>query len=115
MKLMILILAIAMVESGGNTEAVNQTENAVGWLQIRPICVQDVNRILGEHRFKLADRCSKEKSIQMFKIYTEHYIKAYKLEDTFENRARIWNGGPKGYKKNSTLKYWEKVRKEIKQ
>ena len=32
---------------------------------------------------------------------------------TDEILARNWNGGWKGYKKKSTLKYWNKVRKEL--
>jgi hypothetical protein len=27
--------------------------------------------------------------------------------------ARIHNGGPKGYKKTATVKYWNKVKKEL--
>jgi hypothetical protein len=32
---------------------------------------------------------------------------------TDQDRARIWNGGPNGYKKKATLGYWAKVRKEL--
>ena len=32
---------------------------------------------------------------------------------TYEILARIHNGGPKGHEKESTLPYWEKVKKEM--
>ena len=36
------------------------------------------------------------------------------MKPTYEVYARIWNGGPDGWKKRSTLKYWKKVKKELK-
>lgn len=30
-----------------------------------------------------------------------------------EARARIWNGGPRGYRKDSTKKYWKKVKEAM--
>ena len=53
-----------------------------------------------------------EKSKEMFWFYTNHYMKAYGLEGD-EARARIWNGGPRGYRKESTEKYWEKVKEAM--
>ena len=32
---------------------------------------------------------------------------------TDEDRARIWNGGPNGYKKQATVKYWKKVKEHL--
>lgn len=71
-----LVDALIQVESGGNDSAIGDTHlgsnHAVGVLQIRPIMVREVNRILklkGEsHRFKMKDRYDREKSIQMFLI-----------------------------------------------
>ena len=34
-------------------------------------------------------------------------------DSDFETIARNWNGGPKGYKRNSTLHYWNKVEIEL--
>ena len=53
-----------------------------------------------------------EKSKEMFFFYTDHYMKAYGLEGP-EARARIWNGGPRGYRKESTEQYWEKVKEAM--
>ena len=103
-----LISAIIQVESGGDTLAYNSKEDAVGCLQIRPIMVREVNRLVGKDSFKLKDRWSKAKSIQMFNILRSHLKGA-----TDEQIARTWNGGYNGHKKQSTIKYWKKVRKNI--
>jgi len=100
-----LIAAIIQVESGGNDSAFNKAENAAGCLQIRPIMVREVNRIAGT-AYTLADRLDRKKSIEMFTIYTNHYTPCWAPELV----ARRWNGGPRGDKKQSTAKYWHKVR-----
>lgn len=103
-----LIDAIIYVESRGDTLAHNVSENAVGCLQIRPIMLREVNRLLGYNKYKLADRWNKSKSIEMFNVIKEHTT-----NPTDEKLARNWNGGWNGYKKQSTLKYWQKVKKQL--
>jgi hypothetical protein len=104
-----IISAMIKVESAGNDSAYNLKEEAVGCLQIRPIMVREVNRILkrrGEDkRFKLKDRWSRDKSIEMFTIWRDYHHS----NSEYEKIARNWNGGADGYKKKSTEKYWEKV------
>jgi hypothetical protein len=104
-----LIAAIIQVESGGDTLAYNSKEDAVGCLQIRPIMVREVNRLLGKDSFTLYDRWSKAKSVQMFNI-----LRSNIKEATNEKISRVWNGGYNGHKKQSTIKYWQKVRNKIK-
>lgn len=103
-----LIHAIIHVESRGNTYAHNVGEDAVGVLQIRPIMVKEVNRVLGFDKYTLKDRWDKQKSIEMFNV-----IRYNTPNPTNEKIARNWNGGPNGYRKNSTLKYWQKVKKQL--
>ena len=103
-----LIDAIIYVESRGNTKAHNIPEDAVGCLQIRPIMLKEVNRLLGYNKYKLVDRWSKAKSIEMFNVIKEHTT-----NQTDEKLARNWNGGWNGYKKQSTLKYWYKVKEQL--
>jgi soluble lytic murein transglycosylase-like protein len=103
-----LIDAIIYVESRGDINAYNAKENAVGCLQIRPIMLREVNRLLGYNKYKLTDRWNKEKSIQMFNV-----IKKHTTNPTDEKLARNWNGGWNGYKKQSTLKYWHKVKEQL--
>jgi soluble lytic murein transglycosylase-like protein len=100
-----LIEAIMQVESGGDTLAHNLAEDAVGCLQIRPIMVREINRLLGKDSFKLKDRWSKAKSIQMFNILRSHLKGA-----TDEQIARTWNGGYNGKNIPQTMQYWVKVK-----
>tara|TARA_R100001369_G_scaffold86561_1_gene121158 strand:+ start:1101 stop:1604 length:504 start_codon:yes stop_codon:yes gene_type:complete len=107
-----LITAMAWVESGGNPATIgdiNLPMPSVGLLQIRPIMVREVNRILRKQgldkRFKNSDRKDGDKSIEMFNIWAD----AYHLNSSFEKMARNWNGGPRGYKKTATSHYWTKV------
>ncbi len=84
---------------------------AIGAYQLHKIYVDDVNKILGEDRYTYADRWDADKSREMVRIYTEHYGQ-WAIFD-FEVLARIHNGGPDGWKKESTLPYWEKVKAEL--
>ena len=103
-----LIDAIIHVESRGDSMAYNAKEDAVGVLQIRPIMMREVNRLLGYNKYTLDDRWSKSKSIEMFNV-----IKQHTTNPTNEILARNWNGGWNGYKKKSTLKYWQKVKTQL--
>lgn len=112
-----LIYALIAVESGGKDDAIGDGGKAVGCLQIHEILVEDVNRIIdikgkGGLRFTAKDRINRESSIAMCRIYLEHYTSPMNLphRPTLEDMARIWNGGPMGWKKPATVKYWEKVR-----
>ena len=113
-----LIDALIMVESLGNDSAIGDVhmgEPSVGVLQIRPIMVREVNRILklkrSGYKFKQKDRFSREKSIEMFMIWYEFHHK----DSDYEKISRSWNGGPKGHRNNRTLHYWKKVQQELKQ
>lgn len=104
------ISAVIMVESSDNDNAHNLSEDAVGCLQIRPIMVREVNRLLkrrGDDRsYTLEDRWSRKKSIEMFLVYNKNVTK-------FENQARRWNGGPGGMNKTATIKYWNKIKRKL--
>ena len=112
-----LVSALILVESRGNDSAIGDRHivggEAVGALQIRPIMVREVNRILkiqkSDKRFKLKDRFDREKTLEMFYIWKNHHHK----DSDFEKIARNWNGGPRGYNNPRTEKYWAKVQKEL--
>mgnify|MGYP003642217692 CR=1 FL=1 len=110
-----LVEAVIQVESRGNDSAVGDNGKAVGCLQIHPIVVREVNRLVSKH-YTLDDRYSRAKSIEMFNIISEEYdcCEEYTFMQYAEIVARRWNGGPKGDKKTATLEYWEKVKKELK-
>ena len=112
-----LITAMAWVESGGNPATIgdiNLPMPSVGLLQIRPIMVREVNRILtiqkSELEYTLEDRWSRNKSIEMFHIVNGYHNK----NSTYEEIARAWNGGPKWIKKSLTKRYWKRVQRELK-
>ena len=106
-----LVDALIMVESSGNPNAYCKKEKAVGCLQIRPIMLREVNRILRKQkstkRFSLEDRWDCGLSKEMFYIWENYH---HKISND-EMIARNWNGGPRGYKKQSTEHYWNKVQK----
>ena len=108
-----LIAAIIAVESGGADDA-RDAAGAVGCMQIHPVVVDDVNRRCGT-RYAYADRYSRAKSREIFHLYMGLYATRKRLgrRVTDEDRARIWNGGPNGYAKKSTAKYWAKVRRAM--
>ena len=111
-----LIEALIFVESRGKEDAIGDTHlgaPSIGVLQIRPIMVREVNRILkkkgAKMRFKLQDRFDRDKSIWMFMIWKDYHHPT----DGFEKIARNWNGGPNGYRFKRTEPYWAKVKKEL--
>jgi hypothetical protein len=107
-----LLEAMIQVESRGNEAAVGDTHMdvpSIGVLQIRPIMVKEVNRILGKEVYTLKDRASREKSIEMFEVWKNHHHK----NSSDEKIARCWNGGPLGYKYSGTDHYWAKVQSEM--
>ena len=114
-----LIRAVIHVESRGNDSAVGDNGKAVGCLQIHPIMVREVNRILAKYdiptTYTLNDRYSRAKSIEMFNIVSEEYYccEDYTFMEYAEIVARRWNGGPNGDKKVSTIKYFNKVKKQL--
>ena len=112
-----LVTALIHVESRGNDSAIGDRHlvgnEAVGALQIRPIMVREVNRILkiqkSNKRFTLKDRFDRNKSIEMFYVWKNYHHKNSEPEVI----ARNWNGGPKGFKLNRTVKYWNKVENQL--
>lgn len=113
-SLALLIAAVIHVESSGNNHA-RGARNEVGCLQIRPAVITDVNRIQSRKVFTLDDRTRRDRSIEVFRIYVEHYATPERLgrDPTPEDFARIWNGGPNGFRRKSTLPYWRKVRSAL--
>jgi len=87
MNIITLILAIIAVESSGNDLAVGDNGDAYGCLQIHACYVQDASEYAKEDRLG--------------------------RPVTIEDIARIHNGGPNGYKKDATIKYWKKVEAEL--
>lgn len=112
-----LVKAIIYVESKGNDSAIGDrhlgSNYAVGVLQIRPIMVREVNRILkikkSDKKYQLKDRYDRDKSIEIFLIWKEFHHK----DSDYEAIARSWNGGTNGVKNPKTYSYWKKVEQQL--
>lgn len=109
------LLILAIVESG-DKPVVGDNGRAIGPLQIHIGVVQDVNRISGSD-YTGQDRWSKISSITIASAYLrywgQHYRQITGKRPTWEIYARIWNGGPNGWRKPLTDKYWQKVQHQI--
>ena len=117
-----LLNAIKTVESNGKSDAIGDNGKAVGAYQLWKTYVDDVNNILknkgSKIRFTYNDRFNAHKSRVMTLIYLKHYGKVYERKTgkvaTDEILAKIHNGGPNGWKKQATEKYWNKIKAELK-
>lgn len=102
-----LLLAIMHEESRYNTRAHNVKENALGILQIRPIMIDEANRILKiqgkSHEFTLQDRLDSLKSVEVYYLVQNFHNPEYEPQKA----ARIWNG--RGKSGNGSPVYWNKV------
>ena len=108
----ILVAALIQIESGGDCRAVGDGGASVGCLQIQVAAIKDVNRVYGRHYLPL-DRYNQRKSEEICRLYLMHYGAVYERQTgqapTQEVLSRIWNGGPTGWRKASTERYWKKV------
>ena len=95
--------AICQIESNHNPRAING--DAVGIAQIRPICLEDCNRIIGHEQWVKSDRFDPEKSKEMFVFYTDYWS-----DGSDEQRARVWFGGPRMLNSDE---YWLKVQEKL--
>lgn len=98
--------ALAAVESGGDDAAVNAREDAHGRYQIRAAALADANRILCTD-YTLADCHDPAVAARIVRAYLGHYGAALSAP-TPTALARIWNGGPNGYKRDATRGYAER-------
>lgn len=102
-----LFTALAQVES-------NNGRTSKNIYQITRQYVDDVNRISDNEAFLYEDRNDRAKSERMMEIYWLYYARRYLDQTgrtpTWETLARIHNGGPDGWKKYGTKKYWRRVK-----
>ncbi len=113
-----LLRALRVVESKGNPQVVGDRhlrQWAYGDLQVRQPCVDDVNARYGT-KYRAVDclgnpALSAEICAKYINLYATQQVLGRR--PTLEDMARIWNGGPTGWKKTSTRKYWTKVKAEL--
>jgi len=102
------------VETNYRTEMIGDGGDSFGILQIQEGVILDVNRKYGTdytHQDAFDERCAEE----IFELYIQMWSKKLETKEqrpvTEQDIVRIWNGGPRGYKKASTLDYLEKYKK----
>ena len=103
-----VIDAIVEHESGGNLRARNG--RFLGPMQIAPILVRECNNILrsqgSSKRFSLNDRCSLEKSREMFLLIMQRYNPT----NSFEIACRLWKSGLTKTYSRATLHFIEEMK-----
>ena len=114
----LLLAALIQVESHGNDQALGDywlgQPHAFGCLQITDHVLADVRRFSG-HWWSRGDCFDRNKATRICRLYLEHYATRERLghEPTIEDLARIWVGGPEGWRKPATLPYWRRVLREL--
>jgi hypothetical protein len=106
-----LLEAIRQVESHGNPNLVGDNGKAIGSFQIWRTYWQDAvehDKTIGG---KYEDCKNEEYAKRIVLAYWDRYAPK---NATNEQLARIHNGGPQGWKNSNTIKYWNKVKKELK-
>ena len=119
MKWEILLNVLMMIESSNNINIIGDDGQSIGCLQIQEGVIKDVNRIY-KRRYTMDDRYNIQKSKDICRKYLTYWGNKA-LEETgqeqftYELLARIWNGGPRGYSKDTTVTYWNKFKRIYKQ
>lgn len=100
-----------LVESSLNPALVGDNGGAIGVLQMHKAYVQDAAEFAGED-WVHEDCLEPEIAVEIFRAYMARYATKKRLgrKPTLQDIARIHNGGPNGYKKDSTLRYWRIVK-----
>ena len=104
--------AVQKVETGGSKDpanAVGDGGKAIGPLQIHYSYWKDAVDFDPSIGGKYSD-CKNEAYARKIVIA---YWTRYAPNWSFETLSRVHNGGPKGWKKPSTLDYWRKVRENL--
>jgi hypothetical protein len=101
----ILLDAIAEIESKNRPGVIGDKGRAIGAYQIHRAYWKDGTRFLRVN-WSYREAFNPKKARRVVRAYLLHYGKGRSLMDM----ARIHNGGPKGYKKKSTLVYARKIR-----
>lgn len=101
----VMIDALIQVESEGNPFAIGKT-NDVGILQITPIYVREVNRILQKDTYDLTHRTDIDKSIEMFEIYQAYHNPSQNIEKAI----RLHNPGAGQSYLNKVMNEFNKIK-----
>jgi len=99
--------ATCHVESGFDVKAIGDKDLKLwsyGIVQIRQSRLDDYYRLAGI-RYSVMDMFDPIKSKEVFMFYC--------TGNDMERISRCWNGGPTGMQKESTIKYWKLIQKQL--
>lgn len=109
-----LLYALKMAESGCKSDAIGDSEKAVGILQLHKLYVDDANRIVGYKKYGYNDCYDVRKSEEMTLIVLAHYGDIYECRTgkpcTDEVLARIHNLGYSNWDSELGVIYWNRVK-----
>ena len=113
--------AIHMVESSGRTTGYRPIlgdwcPHRGVYLSRGPLQISEAAWIDAKMPGKYEDVDDLHYSLRVFRRYMARYATERRLgrKPTLEDQARIWNGGPNGYKRAATHGYWNKVKEALK-
>lgn len=100
-----------LIESSLNPTLIGDNGGAIGVLQMHKAYVQDAAEY-AKKDWVHEDCLEPEIAVPIFRAYMARYATKERLgrKPTLQDIARIHNGGPNGYKKESTLRYWRAVK-----
>lgn len=108
------VKAIHKVETGGKVgKVLGDSGAALGPLQIHRVYWQDAVQYDKTIGGKYEDCADLNYSKKVVKAYLSRYVKKELEAGNWEVCARVHNGGLTGHKKQATIKYWEKVKREL--
>jgi hypothetical protein len=110
-----LLDAIRMVESSDGKNLVGDGGKAIGPYQIHKCYWQDAVQFDPSIGGSYKDCMNRAYSERIVIAYLNRYATTKRIgsKPTYEDMARIHNGGPNGYKSSKTEGYWEKVEQHI--
>ncbi len=110
-----LLDAICQIESNCDPSKVGDNGKAIGAYQIWWVYWKDATDFDPTIGGTYEDCKDSEYSRKIILAYWSRYaiINRVGEEVTDEDRARIHNGGPNGFKKECTKKYWDKIKNEL--
>ena len=109
------IRKIGQIETGNTDSLTEINGHGKGRFQIYNICVKGsgLTDLLG---YSHNDMFNAEKSKHVFwatmGIFCHTYAQKHGHYPNYEQLARMWCGGPEGYKKNATLNYLHKFKQQ---
>jgi len=107
---------LSAVESGNNPDKVGDAHlrhPAYGIYQVRQPMLTDVGKLTGVY-WRAEDIAQRPDAADWaIQVYTKHWIAFYSLPHTYETYARIHNGGPRGWERESTLPFWREFEDEL--